>query len=538
MKQVAVVLFTMLGSAPLSAQLFESEFVQPADPSAVFSDDGGSLQRPLREIDPDLFREPTFEDYKNSLRLREVPEVTPGERPRVDAESAERIKRLIADLANVERPVDESMILMGWGFLPTDGQKESWGLRLVDHHMEWSPALQELVEIGPDALPYLLEALSDETRTRVCMEQDGAFGGMWHAREMWENPHRPFLNPFHPREEEVLRTEVPPPRTDHDFVSRCTLTVGDLCYVAIGQIVGREYVALRYQRTACYVINSPTHDPELADRVRRIWSSDDPRTMLFESLLRDFCTEDESPEESQRFDEYGLGSRLQNSAARRLLYYFPEESTPLIVERLQGLEVNAPADGPAGLNRCHRLNRVNTLEFIESVAWSDRPDVREALTGVFQRANEVEILVAAAPGVDDPEGTIISTRFQELMDELPAGEDGINSDRYKLLLAWVESAPQSAEGAMQRFITTAEVRRVQTACSILNDCSPEWKVEFLRPLLDDTRDLGVNFRVCDSVALILADDDETLTFRPNGSIEEADRQIAAMKEELDRRIAD
>jgi hypothetical protein len=45
-----------------------------------------------------------------------------------------------------------------------------------------------------------------------------------------------------------------------------------LCYVAIGQIVNRQLNAVRYQPSACLVINSPVETPSLAEAVRKDWS--------------------------------------------------------------------------------------------------------------------------------------------------------------------------------------------------------------------------------------------------------------------------
>src|SRR5260370_38661669 len=56
-------------------------------------------------------------------------------------------------------------------------------------------------------------------------------------------------------------------------IDRYTLRVGDLCYVAIGQIVNRHLSALRYQPTLCLVINSPVGTPALADVVRKEWTA-------------------------------------------------------------------------------------------------------------------------------------------------------------------------------------------------------------------------------------------------------------------------
>ena len=38
------------------------------------------------------------------------------------------------------------------------------------------------------------------------------------------------------------------------------LKVGDVCFAIIGEIVGRKYLAVRDQMTACVIINSPLHE--------------------------------------------------------------------------------------------------------------------------------------------------------------------------------------------------------------------------------------------------------------------------------------
>ncbi len=86
-----------------------------------------------------------------------------------------------------------------------------------------------------------------------------------------------------------------------------TLKVGDLCFVAIGQIVGRNLVALRYRPTACLVINSPVETPILARRVREDWGGLTAEAHR-ESLTRNALAP-------------GRGHEL---AVTRLMWYFPD----------------------------------------------------------------------------------------------------------------------------------------------------------------------------------------------------------------------
>ena len=108
----------------------------------------------------------------------------------------------------------------------------------------------------------------------------------------------------------------------------------------IGQIVGRPYSAVRYQPTAIVMINSPVQSRELREKVRAIWSSNDPAQKLLDSLLLDNATEEISDVRS--LDGWGEGTDYQIEAAMRLLYFFPKETAGLVAERLNRMDVSRP----------------------------------------------------------------------------------------------------------------------------------------------------------------------------------------------------
>jgi hypothetical protein len=68
------------------------------------------------------------------------------------------------------------------------------------------------------------------------------------------------------------KSDGPAPPRDH------VVTVGDLCFVALGQIVNRWFEAVRYQPTAIVMINSPTASAALKNAVRRDWATLTPDT--------------------------------------------------------------------------------------------------------------------------------------------------------------------------------------------------------------------------------------------------------------------
>ena len=161
------------------------------------------------------------------------------------------------------------------------------------------------------------------------------------------------------------------PKPDIAFFERKALSdysvkVGDVCFVIIGQIVGRAYLAVRYQPTAIIVINSPVEEKALAKAVRDVWSSTNASQRLFDSLLFDYATE--GVFNGKSLDGWSIASDLQCQAALRMLYYFPQETAGLIAERLARLDVRATAEGVTNLIRREVNNGVRTEDFIKAVA--------------------------------------------------------------------------------------------------------------------------------------------------------------------------
>jgi hypothetical protein len=144
---------------------------------------------------------------------------------------------------------------------------------------------------------------------------------------------------------------------------------------------------MRYQPTAILIVNSPTHDQELCKAVRMIWSSDNSRQGLFQSLLRDYSTQGIFNGES--LDGWSVGSRLQVGATLRLLYYFPEESALMISQRLKSLETQR-VDEDNFMQR-EVSNGVLTMAFINAVLWSEQPMIKGAVTEIESRTDDADI---------------------------------------------------------------------------------------------------------------------------------------------------
>ncbi|HEY1793323.1 MAG TPA: hypothetical protein VGG34_10430 [Opitutaceae bacterium] len=147
------------------------------------------------------------------------------------------------------------------GFIPLDVPARFGGGILGSRAPSVSPIMAALVSRGVEALPDLLEHLSDSRPTKLVVGQ--GFMGKWFGSE------------YDPRNRGQAPSGVDRPfgtSFSDDGFSTYTLKVGDLCYVAIGQIVGRNLLAVRYQPTLCLVVNSPVHRPSLAQAARADWS--------------------------------------------------------------------------------------------------------------------------------------------------------------------------------------------------------------------------------------------------------------------------
>jgi hypothetical protein len=106
-----------------------------------------------------------------TVRLGKIPEIALAPRPPLDAQRTARIKNSIADLAKIDSPdYGLSSTRSGEAFLPIAVQRQANTMVLTDHELKSSGALRTLVEMGPDSLPFLLDALDDKTPTKLIMK--------------------------------------------------------------------------------------------------------------------------------------------------------------------------------------------------------------------------------------------------------------------------------------------------------------------------------------------------------------------------------
>jgi hypothetical protein len=196
------------------------------------------------------------------------------------------------------------------GFIATEEEPRFAGGILGSHRPVTHSAMRDLVRLGVAALPDLLDHLTDARETRLVVgDSKRFFGAIWHSDEYsprHRDPRRQPPNVNSPQEDFA----------DRKRVGQYTLRVGDLCYVAVGQIVNRGLMAVRYQPTLCMVINSPVHNLALADAARKDWSGLTPREHR-EELVRDALRK-----------PFGAPAAL-----RRLYFYYPD-AAELLAKRL------------------------------------------------------------------------------------------------------------------------------------------------------------------------------------------------------------
>jgi hypothetical protein len=127
-----------------------------------------------------------------SVKLGKLHDVPLNAAPPISPALGKRIKELIASLASLDQPdFGLSATLSGDDFAPIPGQGRAGALLLTDHQIKPSEAVKALVKLGPDALPFLLDALDDQTPTKITITHSSVFGAMWHAAELRLNAVNP-----------------------------------------------------------------------------------------------------------------------------------------------------------------------------------------------------------------------------------------------------------------------------------------------------------------------------------------------------------
>jgi hypothetical protein len=225
-------------------------------------------------------------------------------------ETEKEIEGWIDQLIGVSEPgFGYSLYFAGSEFLPYEGSGEVGMLVLGTPPAKHSETLRKIVEKGATAVPLLLKHIGDARPIKM----EPLKGMMWMSFDDEYDFNR--------------RTrKTPPPSVNRNFLEsnakqpdRHAVTVGDLCFVALGQIVNRQFSATRYQPTGGLIINSPTYSEKLKKVILDDWGGLDKQKHK-KSLIDD----SQQPDSESRL----VGAYL------RLAFYYPEVVEPLVLKQL------------------------------------------------------------------------------------------------------------------------------------------------------------------------------------------------------------
>jgi hypothetical protein len=331
---------------------------------------------------------------------------------------------------------------------------------------------------------------------------------------------------------------------DHIKDARYTVTVGDICFVAIGQITNRPYQAARFRWRGFVVVNSPSHDAKLAEAVRAPWAGKEYRHQLLASLLADFHTRGE--------DERGGSDRIQIGAAIRLLYYFPSECGPIVANRLRELDLRS--ETLRNTEKDYDANGLYADHLLGALTVCKHEEVRRELVEVFRRTGDLSTALAVLPAISPERSPGVAAKLKLFVIALPETEDDGDGEirwrgkGYSLLKLIGERFPDQSADIFREYLKNGSLQRRVTVCRLLReDWGGRLAGEILMPLLKDDSTVGkggyrvepnsderLPVRVCDEAALTIVAHRKDLTFKLEGRHEELDRQIEVIRKRIQK----
>jgi hypothetical protein len=217
-------------------------------------------------------------------------------------------ERLIEQLPQVsDLGYGYSSMFSGSQFLPDPDASGVHTLVLGSKAPSNSVVLESIVRRGVLAVPAILKHLDDARPTKI----PAVSGMMWMSFDDEYDYNR--------RLRKDVPTGVNKDTFGQDQPDSHTITVGDLCFVALGQIVNRSFNATRYQPTGGLVVSSPTYSKRLCAVVRADFEG------LTEKKHRELLAQDfQMPDFAER----------RNGACRRIAFYYPESLESLVLVQL------------------------------------------------------------------------------------------------------------------------------------------------------------------------------------------------------------
>lgn len=473
------------------------------------------------------------------------------------SDSDPQIEQLIDKLFDVSEPgFGYSAYFSGSEFLPYEDTEEMRTLVLGATRRARSDTLRQIVERGVAAVPQLLAHLDDERKINM----EPMSGMMWmDFRDEYDFNRR-------------TRKQAPEGvnRGTFDFEQQHpkqhAITVGDLCFVALGQIVNRGFSATRYQPSGGLVVSSPTYSATLRKVILADWSGL-TKERHRQSLTEDFTTPDHEyrrtgaylrlafyyPKTVEQLVLNELAKPTFESERARLIRTLTHDRSRKIGDAVKQQFLQSPDDdyfAPACL-RClanrgygefliEQLNKIDAADtkanhlhekYIESISTSEDEAVRDKLREILRTTANVDYFVAALPAVDGADPPLLQSA-RRILDGLPA-----DTRQGRELLEMIgQRFPNQARSIYKDFLRPGSARRADTMCVVLWYGDP-LSIELLAPLLDDKRPLEgftVPMRVCDRAAQAISNTTEEITFDSDWSTAMKDKQIVKLKEYCER----
>lgn len=180
----------------------------------------------------------------------------------------EKVESLINNLQDESNEgIGTHSLAWASGFMALDEEPRFHGGVMGAPRPVTSPTMRKLVSLGVAAIPSLLEHLTDARPTKLVMGEAAFPHIKYHSDEYHSRFHDFGRQPANVNIENKALSQ-----SDRRNVSFYRVRVGDLCFVALGQIVNRDLNLTRYQPSCCLVINSPVETPALAAAARQEWA--------------------------------------------------------------------------------------------------------------------------------------------------------------------------------------------------------------------------------------------------------------------------
>jgi len=223
----------------------------------------------------------------------------------------EKVESLIDKLVEVSQPgYGYAAYFSGSEFLPYPDTGKMVAEVLGGGAPVRSEVLRQIVEQGIDAVPALIKHIGDDRKIKMKPLQGIS------VTEFID------LYDFNNRTRKDIPKGVNRDFFDDDknHPNKHSLTVGDLCFVALGQIVNRRYSTATYVPSGILSVSSPSYSKRLREIVIQDWQGL-TREQHIQRLVEDFNMPDD---EDRLFEAY-----------LRLSYYYPETLGPLVIKHLE-----------------------------------------------------------------------------------------------------------------------------------------------------------------------------------------------------------